>query len=626
MSSHKKYIKQLKPITFITFDDNSTWERDSGLLIYNTDVFDESENGDPINGLLHYDEEQTRPSYKLGQPSLIENQITNMYSLVLAPYEYDSTNEFEFSKSWVEIPHVDRIKLDKSFSFSFVFNKRINDRSILGSYIWNAARENYLPANGTNGYNYSSMTRTIFKKGNQVGLYYVMPYSSSDYISVVFPNNNTTILMSSLAGGAYNRDIVVAMTHEYVLDDSGRYYTISRLYWDNRIIYEYTTNPVFGEYNGGNTSSIEIGGNQSTWDFNSLNDRTTTQTKIDQFAVFDYALKDFQVANIYKKIYQYETIIKRSFPTLYYPMNEEHASTYFSDVITGDTYRRLSYFGTSNQVIKQRPGVHGIYGSTMTEFRDRGMLYCKPYNGGYYSYFNPSGDFTIEFFASFTTSTKGMLLSIQDDTAPFRGISLFVNCRNNVEKAGSIQLSISDSEYIQTIEKDVRGVDIVYNDGVIRHYAIIRRGLYIEFWINSVLVDKIYMTSGNLTSDLNQLFMFGLMPGNLAVNGTLQHLAIYTRALSKRDIEIRSSYLVRYEINGRVTVQGIGQTILIRIYSFNSGELILNSYTDSDGNYRISIPSDDYINFVAMDLSNVNIKPYIVGPELPDSYEDIPWE
>lgn len=307
-------------------------------------------------------------------------------------------------------------------------------------------------------------------------------------------------------------------------------------------------------------------------------------------------------------------------------MNEEHASTYFSDVITGDTYRRISYFGTSNQVIKQRPGVHGIYGSTMTEFRDRGMLYCKPYNGGYYSFFNPSGDFTIEFFASFTTSTKGMLLSIQDDTAPFRGISLFVNCRNNVEKTGSIQLSISDSEYVQTIEKDVRGVDIVYNDGVIRHYAIVRRGLYIEFWINSVLIDKIYLTSGNLTSDLNQLFMFGLMPGNLAVNGTLQHMAFYTRSLSQRDLEIRSSYLIRYEINGRVTVQGIGQRILIRIYSFNSGELILNSYTDSDGSYRIGIPSDDYINFVAMDLSNVNIKPYIVGPELPDSYEDIPWE
>ena len=623
MSSHKKYIKQLNPVTFITFDDDATWEHDTGLFVYENTLFDESENGDPINGQLLFDDDDVRASYKMGQSSMIENQQTNMYSVILAPYEYDSSNELEFCKSWIEIPYTDRIKFDKSFSYSFVYNKRTSDRSILGQWIWNNALQEYVPSNGLNT---ALMIRTILKKGAQCGLYYYMPPYSNDYLSIVFPNNSTTISMSNLPSSAYNADIAIAMTHKYIEMEDGRYYTISRLYWNNLVIYEHTTNPVFGDYNGGNTSPIELGGNQESWDFNSMNDRTTSITKFDQVAAFDYALEDFQVANIYKKMYQYESIIIRSRPSLYYKFNEEHAATYFSDSIANSSYMRLNYYGGLTQVIKEKPGVHGIYGSTMVELRDRGMLYCKPFISAYTSFFNPSGDFTIEFFAAFSTSNKGMLLSLQDDTTPFRGLSLQVNTRNNIEKIGSIQLSISDTEYIMTAEKDVRGVDIIYNDGVLRHYAIVRRGAYIELWINSVLIDKLYMTSGSLTSGLNQLYMFGLMPGNLAVNGFIQHLAFYTRSLSQRDIEIRSSYMVRYEINGRVTVQGIGHKLLIRIYSFNSGELILNSNTDSDGNYRIGIPSDDYINFVAMDPSNINIKPYIVGPELPDTYEDIPWE
>ena len=84
--------------------------------------------------------------------------------------------------------------------------------------------------------------------------------------------------------------------------------------------------------------------------------------------------------------------------------------------------------------------------------------------------------------------------------------------------------------------------------------------------------------------------------------------------------------MIRYNILGRVTVHGIGQRILIRIMSFNTGNLLLESYTDSDGNYNINIPSDDYINFIVMDLSNINIRPRIMGPLLADTYEDFPFD
>lgn len=628
MASHKKYIKELRPITFITFDSNTLWDIENGNMLYGEYIPDESENGDPIPALLHSEYIVNRSSYSMGQPSMVINSPTDNYAIVLSPYEKDDKNEFPFSKSWIEIPFEERLRLNKSFTISFIFNKNKSD-SFLRNWIWKDDLQRYLPANGTNGYNYTDMHRTIFRKGNKIGLKYVMPWSNGrgDYIVVQFPNNSATIYNSDIPGGLFNRDINVTMTHEYITAEDGRYYTVSRLYWDNRVIYEYQTSPVFGDYDGGNTSAFEIGGNQDAWNFNTLNDRQTSALKLDQFAVFDYAIQPFQVSDIYKKIYPYEQLITRAFPNLYFQFSERNSNSNFNDTM-GDTARAIKFIGADeSQIDRGKPGIHGIYGSTSIHVKNKGMLYSKPYSGSYTtSFFNPGGDFTIEFFAMIDSTKKGVLFSLQDDIQPFRGLCLFVNCKDNVEKPGVLQLSISESQYIMTPDKNIRGEIVSYNDGVVRHYAIRRTQNYVELWINAVLIDRIYMTSGSLTSQVNQLYMFGLMPGSLVVNGSIQHMAMYTRALSQQELEMRSSYMVKYNIRGRATVQGIGQTILMRVYSFNSGNLIVEQKTNPEGEYNLNIPSDDYINVVAMDVGNINIRPKILGPTLPDEYEDLPWD
>lgn len=622
MASHKNYIKELRPVTFITFDSNTLWDIDNGNLLYGEELPDESENGAPINALLHSEYIVNRASYRLGQPSMVPNSPTDNYSLVLAPFGKDDVNTFPYSKSWVEIPYEDRIRLEKSFTISCLFNKIRSDTE-MRSWSWNSNTQRY-----DQNFSFVGFERTIFRKGNKIGLKYVMPYGTPEYIEVTFPNNSGRIYNTAIPGGVYNRDICMAMTHEYIEQDDGRYYTISRLYWDNRIIYEHTTSPVFGNYNGGNTSGFDIGGNQDAWAFNSLNDRHTAPFKVDQFAVFDYALQHFQIANIYKKVYPYETIVERSFPYLYYQFNERESDANFNNT-HNNTSKLIRYVGAHvTNIHRGQPGIHGVYGGTRVDVKNKGMLYNVPYdiNGYRQSFFNPGGDFTVDFFASFTSTSKGVLLSIQDDTQPFRGICLFVNCKDNNHKSGMLQLSISDTQYIMTPEKNIRGEDIIYNDGVVRHYTIRRINNYVELWINAVLIDRIYMTSGSLTTQINQIYLFGLMPGSLTVDGSIQHLALYDRALSQQDIEIRVSYMVKYNVRGRVTVQGVGQTILMRIYSFNSGQLITEQKTDSDGQYVLNIPSDDYINVVAMDVGNINIRPRVIGPILPDEYEDLPWD
>ena len=628
MSSHKTYVKELKPLTFITFDSDTLWEQDSKLLIYAGVIPDESENGLPIEALLHYNDNVNRPSYLMGQRSFIQNQPTDNYSIVLAPYDKDDTNSYPYEKTWLEIPYTERLKLDKSFTISFLVNKE-NDDSFFRDWIWDSATEKYKPANYQNGYNYINLHRTIFRKGNRIGMRFNNYWGSPQTITFTFPNNSTEIQVSNIPG-FINNDVYVVMTHDYIVMDDGRYYTKSTIYWDTRIIYEYSTNPIYGVYDGGNTSPFEFGGNQDPYDYNSMNDRATSRTRFDQIAIFDYALRPFQITNLYKKVYDYETMIIRSYPRRYYKFDENYSDISFKDYIQIEydpTQYDINYIGNSSQIQKKKPGIHGIYGNSSAYVRDSGMLYCKPLpNNSPSSFYNPSGSFTIEFFASIEGSEKGVLLSIQDDVHPFRGLCLYVNTRNNIQKSGSLQLSISENEYILTPEKDIRNNDIMYNDQVMRHYLIRRVNNFIELWINAVFIAKIYMPSGNLTSRTSSLYMFGLMPGHLNAAGYIQHLVIYDRALSQHEIEMRVTYLIRYEIAGRITVQGIGQRLLIRIYSFNSGELILQDFTDSDGNYKIQLPSDDYINFTAMDLSNLNIRPRLVGPVLADEYYDLPFE
>lgn len=628
MSNHSRYIREvLKPVCFLTFDSNTLWDKDSRLLSHSNVIPDDSGNAIPINGIMQSDTTDNRQSYLMGQPSLVPNMMTDSYSLILAPYGLDNTNKVYWTKSYIEVPHDDRIKFDGSFTIAFLLNASSNGVRGMQYYQWNTNTGAYVY--NPNYYNYVTYTRTLARKGEAFGLYYNQPYYSNDYITINFPNNNGTIQASSIAGGLYDRSIYIVATHEIVNMDDGRYYTKSTLYFDNRIIYYNETSPIFGTYTAGNTNSLTIGGNQLPYDTATLNDRTTSPTIFDQFQVYNYALNLIQISYLYKKAFPFMDIIKRGFPTLYYPFNDTGTITYFNENISNNSTYGLTFIGSlTNQVTLNQTGVHGIYGTSCANFQNGAMLYCKPmysYNTSALDFFNPSGDFTIEFFCSFNSYTRGVIFAIQDDTTPFRGITLFANSRFGATESGSLQLAIDEDTNIHTDEYAVNNTRINYNDGVVRHYAIVRRGNYVEFWINGVLIGKVFSNNNNITNNTNRLYMMGLMPSNLYVSGSLQHLALYTRSLTESELGIRINYLSEYIIDGRVTVQGNGQTVLLRIYNFNSGKLMLSQYTNADGTYRLRLPNDDYFNVVALVPSNTNIRPRTIGPTMADKYMDLPY-
>lgn len=625
MSTHKSFVQELQPVTFITFDNDTTWDHTSGYIVYANTLYDESNNGDQINGILHIDTDAgtLRPAYLMGQTSLIENQQTGIYSIVLAPNRYDTLNKFRFSKSFIEIPYTDRIQLPYSFTYEMMFNIKMSAGE-MRNYIWDNNNLVHVPVGGSVGYNYSNLRRTLIKKGNSFSITYCCPYSSSEYFEFVFPNNTGTLMFYNILGGSpVGKNIHLTATHEYILMDDGRYYTQSIVYMDLVVVYSYTSTPTYGSYNGGNTAPIFLCGNQDDYGYNDMNDRWTTPVLIDQVAVFDKALDATTISMLHKKIYSYISMVTHAYPNFYYKMDDLYSSLVIDNYI-GDTNYDLNYIGTAQQVVFQQTGVHGIYGGTSTKLQGGGMLYKTYTNGN--SYFNPSGDMTIDFFASFEGSDRGILLSIQDDVYPFRGITLFVNSKENGTQAGMLQLSVTDTRYCHSMEFNVRGERIYYNDGVMRHYVLRRTGLWIELWIDGAFVNKVFFESGNLTTRANSIYLFNMSPSTFSVVGKIQHLAFYSRAISDVEIIARANYLTRYKISGRVTIGGVGANIVIRIYSFLNGTMILETESDGDGKYNIDVNFNDYVNFIFLKKNDVTVRPRTIGAILPDAYIDSPYD
>ena len=620
MSNHKKYVKSLKPISFITFDNDNLWEKDSGYLL-GTEFIDESDNGMYTPAFLRSQEQNVvRPAYKCGQNSLIENQMGGFYSLELAPHDRDTKNEFWWEKAYVEIPYNDNLKFDKSWSVMFSFKKA--SLTALHSWQWDISQRKYVPG-GTSIY----FSFPIFKKG-QIEIY-LQQITIDNYVNFNFGNNIQGSIRngdnSKIKENFFDTDHHVCMTNEYIEYDGGRYKTIQRLYWDSEIIYENETATIIGEYNGGNNAPIEFGGSAYIdFDNNFLQDRSKSSLILDQIAIFDRALTYDEVLKTYKKIYPYDRIVEKSKPYLYYKFdeNKERLNTYSFD------FNRKEYSNDrpiiyANIATKGVDGTHGHYGSSAVEVSSGNMGYVEmQYRNSFY---NPDSDFTIDFHASFTSSNKGVLFSLTDTSAPFKGITLHTNTKNNQHNEGILQLSISEKEHICTKEFDLRGAKINYNDGKWRHYAFVRRGDILYWYINSTLIDTIYIGIGRISEEYNNLYLFGLHPGNLSVDGKIQLMAFYNRALNERQLWIRSSYLKKYSISGRVTMNGVGAYSTLRVYRYVDGQLLKEQWTNNDGYYSIEIDTDEYVNLVALHIKDVNVRPRIVGALLADEYNDLPF-
>lgn len=636
MAGYKNSVHSLKPDCFLTYDGDTICDNQGYLReLYVPDM-----SGNENNAYILTSSEPIK-SYELGTASLVDRENgTDQFSMTFTPRGNQSTlTQFPYPAAMTEIFHSDTLKCEDEFTFSFIFQKPDRDtwfrgsryNSSTGKYVWESGR-------------YKNISRTIFQKGDDVWMrwrgigspqydYFDFKFpgptgSSNDYTFRydLYTNNNIFLNQNNYT----SRQIHIVMTRQKIKVGAALYQTIDRVYIDGVVFFERKSAVTNEPSTALNTSSILIGGNQSPVNLETLDDRQTTPLIIDNFAVWNNkCLTEEQVSWLYKKIYNYEKYTTRWNPQLYIQMNEEtlqpNASSQAGSFTINKNSANLTYIGLAGQLTPYVAGPKRLIYTPAMNFKMNAMAKVTSQN-----YANPvltvgaNSDYTLDFFVSFTSDTRGVIFSALTDVWPYKGILIEANVNNDVHTVGSIQASLEDGLSISTNIIDAFGNDKKLNDGNFHHLVIVRRNSQFEFWVDGVMQGTRIANNGTINNNFGQIYLMGSMPDQLSVNGSLCQIVFFTYALSPANIRSRSYFFTRTVVEGYVTLRGVPHAATVRCYERSTGEFVTEGTADGlTGWYKIDVWTENYMDVIFFDINNPSVRPRSLGPYLAYEYTDI---
>ena len=185
-----------------------------------------------------------------------------------------------------------------------------------------------------------------------------------------------------------------------------------------------------------------------------------------------------------------------------------------------------------------------------------------------------------------------------------------------------IQIRFDDTNFLTAPQFNSKGGNSSYNDGVIRHYAIVRSGTTVMLYIDGVVVNSIEMTSGSLIPNYGVLYFMGMGPGDTNTNGVMGQFVFYNRALGRQEITARSFFNVKMIIKGRVTLQGTPYKCNIRIYQHGTGQLLHEYDSDTNGDYSINVYTNNFVDIMFLDKQYTSVQMRVIGPIIAHEYVD----
>lgn len=638
MAGYQNSLYSLKPDCFLTFDGDSLFD----ALGYLRTPFIPDMSGNENNAIILATSNPIK-SYSLGSYSLVDREDgIDQYSLTFASRGYigaEVTQDiFPYPSSILEIFHSDTLKCEDEFTFSFIFKKTDRDEWFRGArYDQTTGKYVRVP-----GYT-KSLSRTIFQKGDDVWMRWRKGGDNRDYFDFKFPGPVTasdyTYRFDLLNGGGLNilntqnytnRQIHIVMTREKLKIGISLFQTVDRVYIDGIKYFEKKSQVTNEPSTALNTSSIFVGGNQSVYDPEYLNDRQTTPLMIDNFAVWNNkCLTDDQISWLYKKIYDYANYTMRWDPQLYVQMNElslnPNSPQQPGTISINKFGSTLTYVGIGSQLTPGILGPKRLIHSPAMGFKAGAMAKITSNN-----YTNPvlninnNQDWTLDLFVSFTSSEKGVIFSALSDTYPYKGILIEANVNNNIYQSGSIQVSLEENIHISTDILDAFGNTVKFNDGDFHFITVVRRNSQFEFWINGVLQGTRVGNNGTINENFGQIYLMGSMPEHLGINGSMCHVAFFTYAMQPSNIRSRSYFFTRTVVEGYVTLRGIPHPATIRCYERSTGQFVVEGTADAlTGWYKIDVWTENYMDVMVFDIKNPSVRPRALGPYLAYEYTDI---
>jgi hypothetical protein len=626
MAGYKMTALRYKPTCCITFDGESNYDYQGYLRV--PQVYDSS--GFDNHGVMLATNQVVKP-YGATTSLLPRESGYDQYSMCFSPRGHDTNMSFPYDAARVEVFSSNSIDLETDFTISFLFNKKENDGWFQNA-IYDPVTNTYKPSPSSTG---KTIRRTIFQKGLQVGLVWVNPWASPDYLEVSFPTGTQNIAINGANADVntnrvfrnfYDRTFHITMTCKVNKIGTNLFQIVEELWVDGIIILSRKGNVTSNPSLNPNTASFMIGGNNSTFDPFYCNDRQTSPLFIDNFLVYDRCLSNDEIASLYKKVFDYDVYTKRWYPLLYAQMGGENLNpnqTANNGVLDVNPSNNcvLTYFGNQTQV-KNEVGPKRLINESAIEFKDLGMArisntYTSPV-------INSSGDYTLEFFAKFSSTERGVIFSAQTDYFPYKGILVEGNVFADQHQVGSLQVTLEDGIYINTKGLNPDGSYIQYNDGEFHHYVVIRRGNKFEFWIDGYLIETKYGNAGNMITSFGSIYLMGMMPEKQYIYGSMCQLAYYDYAMQEHNIRAKAFFFTRVRMKGRVTLQGVPHGATIRIMDHTTGKFLTEGMCDgSTGLYDIDVYTDHYIDIMVFDKFNPNVRYRAFGPDRAEEFTDI---
>lgn len=592
--------------------DGDRFDRDSYFPEANL-VMDDVDNNNPA--VAHDDIEKR--AFRIGFPSANSLEKSNQYSARFGnPHQTSGTF---FVKSMLVAQHspdFSFLENHGSFTIEFFFKKQ---SEWIADDINSTNRLSY-------GQQYPSKYAPIIRKAGvfQIGVQY--PSNSTTYLTVTGPNGTFTVATNVVNFETTWQHLVLSFDVQQI--DEFNWKSTQTLWLNNRIRGSTSRTHVDYAPNTNIGTPFEIGG-FSTLEGSSTNslmgDRNCYYLDIDQIAVYDFGFNYDKVCEHYKKTVPYVDMLKADGPWCLWLCNDAEVPGVTSlgmAVNNGGDVRPL----LKGSYIRDQPGPEAIPTSRSIKFEKSGWMMIERWASTYYcgtvqvsSYPDIDTDYTIEMWFKSYQNNLCTLLSLQGyrGNSDWTGPKIELNKYRDQYNPGSITFT------------EARGVQIAisgqYTNASWYHLCAVRRGNYIELWLNGEMLGRELAYTDGKTDFPGLLQVFADSATTKCGPGNLSNFAIYQYALHPAQIKVRHLYDVGYEIKGLVTIQGNPAEALIRVYYSNTGAFVGEYYSDPNtGEYRIPLYSNSNVDLLVYDKYNKNVRYRAFGPVAPSGYDDYP--
>lgn len=359
---------------------------------------------------------------------------------------------------------------------------------------------------------------------------------------------------------------------------------------------------------------LTIGGMQTRYNGTLWSDRCCRPYNIDAFAVYNRAITDLELAKLFRRIWDYDTMLLIDKPNNYLRFNDDNVTKgYIINQFESSVDQRIYIMGGNNNVIPRQKGM--VQGTSAAIFSNGANLKTKSSTDEFLSL---DKDYTFEFCFKTTNSNRGILFHQGKVLPPFEQMTVWFNSKNGIRNTGSIEIALSANDRIQVTD------NMTYGDW---HHIIVRKTSdSYDVWVNG----ERKITAYNHTAIANGYstgVCFLSAPSNSDyIAAELSTAIFYPRSLSDMKILAHTKYDSVYRIRGTVTLMGNPTDAVVRVYSHELGDLLGETNSNPlTGVYVLDLLSNEKVDLFVFKRNDATVKFRSYGFIVPYEINENPY-